>query len=177
MITQFLKCDWTISDDFDENDLTEIREQMIKKIVNLTKKVKPSCEVTRENILLLEEYINLWSDTDLFSEKGKKVETFLNDFTRNAFKDLTVLKNPYAMRVFQDLATEVIPGWNPDEHPDQLFVWARKVNERDDGSGVYVIHASNAGIFERLLNFHQLVSDNTDNPELFDCLVFNSESI
>lgn len=68
----------------------------------------------------------------------------LLDLVLAAFKDLSPMKNPDAMRTFE----KICMACHVDE--DALFMWSRKVTERQDGSAVIILHVSNLDDFKKV---------------------------
>lgn len=66
-------------------------------------------------------------------------------FIIEAFKDLSSLRNPNAMKVFQKLRSLFV-------NDGSMLLWGRKVIERADGSAVLVVHVSDLGAFEKVLH-------------------------
>lgn len=73
-------------------------------------------------------------------------ESILEEFAITAFKDLSSLRDPAALGVFERL-TQVC-RINHLAH----FIWPRKIIERKDGSAVIILHVSSLGTFEEILN-------------------------
>lgn len=96
---------------------------------------------TDESIEMLERCVNRGStvtDEDEWSE-------IREEFVLAAFRDLSPMKNPLAMETFRKLQEKCL--FEIGEH----LVWARKVNRRDDGSAVIVLHVSDLSLFEKLV--------------------------
>jgi len=73
-------------------------------------------------------------------------ESILEEFAIVAFKDLSSLRDPSALGVFERL-TRVCRI----KHLAH-FIWPRKIIERKDGSAVIVLHVSSLGTFEEIMN-------------------------
>lgn len=74
-------------------------------------------------------------------------DTWLNTkegFVVSAFKDLSVIKNPEAMKLFAEIRNLML-----GENTTDAVVWTRTVKARPDGSVVYIIHASSQKMFEK----------------------------
>lgn len=78
----------------------------------------------------------------------KELSRTLNGFVKAAFRDLSVLKDPQAMRVFHSLANKTCETFTPD---GDLLIWARNEKIRKDGSAVIILHVSNSRRFHELL--------------------------
>jgi len=122
------------------------RKEVLGRVVldNLpTRSKMVSWEMTEESLRLLHRCVNESSTVD--DEEWTETR---NAFVTAAFKDLSSLRNPHAMRVFNKL--RVTCTLNDEE----LFLWRRKVTKRPDGSAVMVIHVSDVELFEGLLGEH-----------------------
>lgn len=144
-------------------DDTDIIEELIK----LSKKASPSWEVNEESVSFLEKCTNRPSsvedDEDLF--------TTINNFLKSAFKDLSVLKDPMAMEVFDRLARKVSPSYACD---GDMLVWARSIKERPDGSGVLIIHVTDLERFRRIIEDNTFADENTEDNSLEGIVLIGS---
>lgn len=127
-------------------------DELIPEILKLAEASSPSWEATEEELRKLEQCVNRSSEV----EDDEEWSTTTNDFIKSAFKDLSVLKNPLAMDLFDRLAKTCIPTYANGE---DMFLWARSVKARPDGSAVIVLHVSDLERFRRIMESH----DNVDN--------------
>lgn len=127
---------------------------LIPEILALAEGASPSWEATGESVRFLEQCTNRPSSI----EDDEEWNTMLNDFVKNAFRDLSVLKNPAAMDVFVKVARAVSPTFNNGE---DMLVWAKSVKERPDGSGVLVLHVSDLKRFRKEIEGHNFVDGST----------------
>ena len=142
-------------------------EGAINTIIKLAKATSPSWSATEESITFLERCCNrnsLVKDDDEWS-------TAMNDFIKAAFRDLSVLKNPAAMEVFRKLANAVLPTCANGE---DMFIWARTIKERPDGSAVVILHVSDVKRFRSMIENHDFVDNSTDFPTLEEVVQIGS---
>ena len=102
-----------------------------------------SWKLTGENLRLLYDCVNGGSGID----EDKWIDTQA-EFVASAFKDLSSLRNPHAMSVFEKIRIAC------DLNRGELFLWGRNVVKRSDGSAVMVMHVSDLEAFEKMLH-HQ----------------------
>lgn len=134
-------------------------EHSVKQIVDLAKKANPSWETTAKSVKYLEKCCNRGS-----SVKDDNVWSATKaDFAKAAFKDLSVLKNPEAMDVFQKIANLLIPTYEAGE---DILIWARDIKQRPDGSGVVILHVSDVARFRQMIEDHDLVDNSTKDGSL-----------
>lgn len=130
----------------------------IEEIVGLAKEAHPSWETTEEGVSLLERCAHDTSeeiDEDVWS-------TTRNNFIKCAFRDLSVLRKPEAMEVYERLECEV--------GMDDTFIWARKIKARDDGSAVIILHVSNLEKFRQMTEDSDYVDKDSDFDTLEECI-------
>jgi hypothetical protein len=142
-------------------------EGMVKKIIDLSNDCSPSWEATADSIADLEQYVNRGSEI----ENEDELFTLLNDFVKDAFKDLSVLKNPAAMELFHKLAVKVLPSFRAGE---DIFIWAKSVKERPDGSGIIMLHVTDLERFRKELQDHDLIDGSTENYTLEEVIQLGS---
>jgi hypothetical protein len=130
-------------------------ENVVAEIIALAGKANPSWEITRESLALLELCVNRGSTV----EEEDLEQITRNDFAKAAFRDLSVLKDNEAMDIFDQVAKTCVPTYAVGE---DMFVWARTVKERPDGSAVIVLHTSNLERLRRLLENHDFVDSTTN---------------
>lgn len=116
-------------------------------ILSLAKKAKPSWIATEENVRLVREWYldsnELNSGTNA-KEKRLTAHKLMLDLLAAAFKDLSPLKNPAAMALFFEIKQAFCL-------PEDVFVWARNIKQREDGSGVIILHVSDVDTFRRTM--------------------------
>jgi hypothetical protein len=118
----------------------------VQKILQLASKASPSWEATEKSLGNLELCCNRGSTV-----KDENLESDTRAaFAVAAFKDLSVLRNPEAMELFRKIDQEVQCGMG------DTYIWARKVNERPDGSAVIVLHVSDLADFRRMIEKEDL---------------------
>lgn len=137
---------------------TEEINGAIDKIVELAAKANPSWEATAKSVAFLEQCVNRGSTVDEDEEFAT-----CNSFAKAAFRDLSVLKDDIAMELFRELAQACVPTFAAG---DDIFIWARTVKERLDGSAVLVIHVTDLARFRRLLEQHDLADSSSDDGTL-----------
>lgn len=142
-------------------------DELIPEILKLSKEVSPSWEATEESIRFLERCINRSS----FVEDDDEWNSTLNDFIKEAFKDLSVIKNPLAMDLFGKLARATSPMFNNGE---VLCIWAKTIRERPDGSGVIVLHVSDLDKFRHEIENHDSVDSFTQLHSLEEGIMLES---
>lgn len=142
-------------------------DNTISVILDLSKETSPSWETTKESVRKLEQCVNHSSQV----EDDEEWSTVLNDFVKSAFKDLSVLKNPEAMDLFDSLGKTCIPTYRNGE---DVFIWARSVKERPDGSAVIVLHVSDLERFRKIIEEHDLVDGSTECYSLEECIQLGS---
>lgn len=104
-------------------------------------------------------------------EDDEELYTTKNDFIKEAFRDLSTLKNPVAMDLFDRLAKTCIPTYANGE---DMFLWAKSVKEHSDGSAVIVLHVSDLERFRKLIEQHDLVDNDTNLHTLEEGIQFQS---
>jgi len=124
-----------------------------------------SWDATEETLLKLEQCVNRPSEV----KDDEDWTTTTNDFVKAAFKDLSVLKDSAAMDLFDRLAKTCLPTYRNGE---DMFVWAKTVKERPDGSAVIVLHVSDLERFRRIVEEHELTVRECDSLE--QCVQFGS---
>ncbi len=142
-------------------------EQLVKQLVEVAQKIKPSWETTEESVVRLEQAVNRGSEI----EDDDELYSILNDFNKAAFRDLSVIKDDAAMDVFQRLASKVSATFSDGE---DMLVWAKSVKDRPDGSGVIVLHVSDLKRFRKLIEDHDLVDNSTEDGTLENGVVIGS---
>ena len=130
-------------------------DETVKEILALAKKASPSWKATEESIMFLEQCCNRQSSVG----EGEGWSETINDFVKAAFKDLSVLKDPTAMKTFKDLASQVSSTFSVGE---DMLIWARTIKERADGSAVVILHVSDIERFRRLIEEHNFVDNSTN---------------
>ncbi len=133
--------------------------QLVKQLVEAAQKVKPSWETTEESVLKLEQAVNRGSEI----KDDDELYSILHDFDKAAFRDLSVIKEDAAMDVFHRLASKVSATFRSGE---DMFVWAKSVKERPDGSAVIVLHVSDLERFRKLIEEHDLADNSTEDGSL-----------
>jgi len=132
---------------------------IVTQIVDLAKQVKPSWETTSKTVKFLEQCCNRSSsvkdDTVLY--------TTTQDFAKAAFRDLTVIKNSEAMELSRKLADATIPTFATGE---DIFIWARDIKPRPDGSAVIILHVTDIERFRKLIENHDFVDSSTEDGTL-----------
>lgn len=134
----------------------------VDEIVTLAKKAHPSWETTEENVCLLEMCV--LDHASVLNDDTWAITR--NDFIKCAFKDLSVLKNPNAMRVYSQLERVVL-------NKGDLFIWARKVRAREDGSAVIVLHVSDLQKFRNVLEESPDHGIDTEFDTLEECIMLD----
>jgi hypothetical protein len=154
---------------FYSNILSFLRsaDHLIPEIIELSKWVSPSWKVTEESLWKLEQCVNRGSEM----ENTEELFTIPNDFIKEAFRDLSALKNPVAMDLFDRLAKTCIATYANGE---DMFLWAKSVKERPGGSAVIVLHVSNLERFREIVERHDLVDNDTDLHILEEGIQFQS---
>jgi hypothetical protein len=142
-------------------------DNTISVILDLFRKSSPSWEATEESIRKLQECVNYPS----LVEDDSDWSTTLNDFIKSAFKDLSILKNPEAMELFDELAKKCLPTFR---HGEDMFIWARTIKERVGGSAVIVLHVSDLERFRKIIEEHDLVDGSTECYTLEECIQLGS---
>lgn len=136
-------------------------EGAAEKIIALAIKAKPSWEATLESVAFLEKCSN--------SSGGVEVEDdhiwslTLNDFVKAAFRDLSPLKDPGAMDLFNEVANKIGTSFR---FGNDMFVWTRSVKKRPDGSGVLVIHVTDMDRLRRIIEKHRRADEATKENSL-----------
>ena len=117
----------------------------INRLVNLAKRLKLCWTVDSENLQI---YFDAFKKDDTYWKWVEKRE-----FIRiHAFKDLTTLKDPKAMEIFNGFK-HLGPPVNSEGCANNFFVaWAKKIQERPDGSGIITLHVSDMFWFGQALN-------------------------
>ena len=142
-------------------------EGLMSKVLGLSETSSLSWEATEESVRKLEQCVNRPSEV----EDDDELSTTTNDFVKSAFMDLSVLKNPDAMNLFDKLAKSCLPTYSNGE---DIFIWARSVKERSDGSAVIVLHVSDLERFREIIERHDLVDDSTECNALEECVQLGS---
>ena len=142
-------------------------DELIAKILKLAEEASPSWEATDESLRLLEQCVNHSSEI----EDDDEWSSTTNDFIKCAFKDLSVLKNPLAMDIFDRLARATSPTFNNGE---DMCIWSKSIKERPDGSGVIVLHVSDLERFREEIERHDLVDSSTHLHTLEEGIIFGS---
>jgi hypothetical protein len=142
-------------------------DELIPEILKLAEASSPSWEATEESVRKLEQCINRQSEV----EDDHEWSTTKNDFTKAAFKDLSVLKNPVAMDLFDRLAKTCLQTYAQNE---DLLIWAKSVKERPDGSAVIVLHVSDLERFRKIIEDHDFVDGSTECNTLEECIQIGS---
>lgn len=117
-------------------------------LMELAKTGKSSWKFTTDDLGTLWLMVN---DSDEI--KGEWPDT-QDDFVIAAFKDLSQMREPKAAELLEQL-WETSPT-----NQEEYIVWARKIKERKDGSGVLILHVSSVELFK------QLVRGNTGHGDL-----------
>ncbi len=129
-------------------------EKQIAKILELDTLLSPSWETTTENIQKLEQCVNRSSEVKDDDEWSMTT----NDFVKASFKDLSVLRDPAGMTLFDNIGRTCLPTYANGE---DLFIHAKSIKERQDGSGVIILHVSNLERFRKILEDHDNVDSST----------------
>lgn len=138
--------------DYLESDIED--QKPVNKILELGLLSLPSWETTKENIEKLEQCVNRSSEV----EDDDEWSMTTNDFVKAAFKDLSVLRDPAAMVLFDSIGRICIPTYANGE---DVFIHAKSVKERQDGSGVIILHVSDLERFRKILEDHDNVDSST----------------
>ncbi len=140
----------------------------VEEILTLSDKALPSWEADEESVMFLEKCCNRNSSV---TDEEEWSATIIN-FMKAAFKDLSVLKDPEAMRVFTKLACQVSATFNAG---DDMLIWARDIKLRDDGSAVVILHVSDIERFRILIEEHDLAdSSSYDGNTLEEGVIIGS---
>jgi hypothetical protein len=126
----------------------------VEKIVAFAKKVSPSWEVTDDSVRLLEQCHNRMGEV----EDDEVWNTTINDFVKATFRDLSVLRDDSAMELFDKIACAMRASYAIGE---DLFLWARSIKERPDGSAVIVLHVTDLERFRDLIESHYTADEST----------------
>ncbi len=110
-----------------------------KSLEQLPKAV--SWELTKEHLDQLDRCVN-----DSKSVGDDEWEETRHEFIITAFKDLSGVRDPRAMILFDQLRTLCTVN------DGELLLWSKKVITRPDGSAVLVLHVSDLEAFERMLH-------------------------
>lgn len=135
----------------------------IEHILELAKKAFPSWKANEESVSFLEKCCNRNSSV---KDEDEPFDT-INGFVKAAFKDLSVLKDPAAMRMFDGIASLSATY----RHGDDILIWARNIKIRDDGSAVVILHVSNIERFRELIEKHDLVDKPTIEGDTLEDVV------
>lgn len=142
-------------------------DSLITDILQLAGNASPSWEVSDESLRMLERCVNRSSEI----EDDDEWSSTTNDLIKCAFKDLSVLKNPIAMDVFDRLAKAASPTFKNGE---DMCIWAKSVKERPDGSAVIVLHVSDLERFRKEIEQHDFVDGSTHLHTLEEGIIFGS---
>ena len=132
---------------------------VVEGILALAMKVKPSWEVNLLNVRFLElcckKSSTVKDDESLFRT--------LQDFAKAAFRDLSIIKKVEAMELFHKIAGHVVPTYRAGE---DIFIWARDIKSRPDGSAVVTLHVTDLERFRKLIEQHDFVDHSTEYGNL-----------
>jgi hypothetical protein len=131
-------------------------------VFNLIRNNADSTEAEREKVVTLASKCNdltcgdVSADKLLFLEKivkhrGEVLTEDLpsdprEDFIISAFRDLSPMKNPEAMELFQAFRKACLP-----EEDAENIIWVRKIVRRKDNTAVLVLHVNDLDVFENMI--------------------------
>ncbi len=140
-------------------------EGAIEKIEVLAREVPPSWGAFSINIKALEKIVN---HSDRMTPGEYDESEIQEDFVVAAFKDLSVLKNPAAMGLFRKLRDRVLVEGD-------MFVWARAIKRRPDGSAVVILHVSDYERFAHIIEHCNMVKAWASSGQKVEgCVVIHS---
>lgn len=117
----------------------EITSENLQHLKELAKTGKSSWKFPAYNLEILWLMVN-----DSGKIKGEWPDT-QDEFVIAAFKDLSQMREPKAAELLEQL-WETSPT-----NQEEYIVWARKIKERKDGSGVLILHVSSVELFKKLV--------------------------
>lgn len=126
-----------------------------------------SYEVTIDSLEKLWQCVN----HPLEIEDDDEWSTTTNDFVKSAFKDLSSIRDPKAMELFDRLARTCLPTYADGQ---DMLVYARSIKERPNGSAVIVLHVSDLERFRRIIEHHDYIDSSTEFHTLEEGLLFGS---